>query len=89
VSWKNNKQHVVTRSSVEAEYRIMTSALCELIWLKNLLANLGFYNHTPMTLFCDNQVAMHIATSPVFHERIKHLEVDCHYILQQVQAKLI
>jgi hypothetical protein len=82
VSWKNNKQHVVTRSSVEAEYRIMTSALCELIWLKNLLANLGFYSHTPMTLFCDNQVAMHIATSPVFHERIKHLEVDCHYIHQ-------
>jgi hypothetical protein len=80
---------VVTRSSAEAEYRIMTSTLCELIWLKNLLANLGFHNNTPMALFCDNQVVMHIATSPVFHECIKHLKVNCHYIHQQVQAKLI
>jgi hypothetical protein len=89
VSWKSKKQHVVVRSSAEAEYRAMTSTSCELIWLKNLVADLGFHIHTPMTLFCDNQVAMHIAANPEFHERTKHLEVDCHYIRQQVQAKLI
>jgi hypothetical protein len=88
VSWKR-KKHVVARSSVEAKYRAMISASCELIWLKNSLADLGFHNHTPVTLFCDNQAAMHIAANPVFHERTKHLEVDCHYIHQQVQAKLI
>jgi hypothetical protein len=59
---------VVACSSAEAEYRAMTSASCELNWLKNLLAYLGFHNHTPMTLFCDNQAAMHIAVNPVFHE---------------------
>ena len=54
VSWKSKKQHMIARSSVEAEYRAMTSTSCELIWLKNLLADLGFNIHTPMTLFCDN-----------------------------------
>jgi hypothetical protein len=80
VSWKSKKQHVVAPSRAEAKYRAMTSASCELIWLKNLLTNLGFFSHTPMIIFCDNQATMHIAANPVFHERTKHLEVDCHYI---------
>jgi hypothetical protein len=89
VSWKSKKQQVVTRSSAEAEYRAMTSASCELIWANNLLADVGFVSHTLMILFCDNQAAMHIASNPVFHEGTKHLKVDCHYIRQQFQAKLI
>ena len=34
--------HVVARSSVEDEYRAMTLATCELIWLKQLLKELEF-----------------------------------------------
>jgi hypothetical protein len=41
VSWKRKKQHVIARSSSEAKYCAMTFASCELIWLKNLLADLG------------------------------------------------
>ena len=37
ISWKSKKQHVVARSSVEAEYRGMALATYELIWLKHLL----------------------------------------------------
>jgi hypothetical protein len=82
------KQLVVARSSAEAEYCAMTSAVCELFWLKNFLADLGFPHVTSMQLFCDNQVAKHIACNSVFHKRTKHI-VDCHYIRQQVQAKFI
>ena len=58
----------------------MASTSCELIWLKYLLFDLGIKHDQPISMFCDNQVAMHIAANPVFHERTKHIEVDCHYV---------
>lgn len=42
VSWKSKKQSVVSRSRTEAEYRSLSLATCELIWLQQLLKNLHF-----------------------------------------------
>ena len=84
VSWKSKKQSVVALSSSEAEYRAMAHGTCELLWLKTLLQELGFECKKPMFLHCDNNSACHIATNPVYHERTKHIEVDCHFIREKV-----
>ena len=45
----------------------MTLIICELIWLKHLLQELRFGKDEQMTLVCDNQVVLYIASNPVFH----------------------
>jgi hypothetical protein len=66
VTWKSKKQNVVARSSAEAEYRVMTSTTSELTWVRQVLPDLNITNHEPIKIFCDNQVARHIASNPVF-----------------------
>ena len=48
------------------------------MWIKLLLGELKFVVKMPMTMHCDNQAAIHIASNLVFHESAKHIEVDCH-----------
>ena len=84
ISWKSKKQSVVARSSAEAKYRAMALAACELVWLKQLLQELQFGDVTQMTLVCDNQVAFNISSNLFFHERIKHIEIDCHFIRKKI-----
>ena len=64
----------------------MAVTICELRWLKGLLASLGVLHSGLMHLYCDSQAAMHIAANPVFHERTKHIEVDCHFVRDEVQS---
>ncbi|WZZ36046.1 hypothetical protein YC2023_019447 [Brassica napus] len=89
VTWKSKKQKIVSCSSAEAEYRAMRKLTSELIWIRNLLQDFGIETSTPITMHCDNQAAIHIASNNVFHERTKHIEVDCHKVRQAVEQRII
>ncbi|KAJ9564595.1 LOW QUALITY PROTEIN: hypothetical protein OSB04_000561, partial [Centaurea solstitialis] len=84
VSWSSKRQHVVSRSSAEAEYRGIANVVAETAWLRNLLLELYCPLSRATVVFCDNVSAMYLASNPVQHQRTKHVEIDLHFVRERV-----
>lgn len=89
ISWKSKKQSVVARSSAEAEHKALAFTTCELLWLRQLLKNMGLQTIGPIVIHCDNQAAIYMVANLVQHERTKHVEVDYHFIREKLATGTI
>lgn len=89
ISWRTQKQDVVSHSSADAEYRSMVEASREIKWLKRLLHDLGVPITEPVKLYCGSKSAIYIATNPIFRERTNHVESDYHQVRDTIKAGLI
>jgi histone deacetylase 1/2 len=87
ISWSARKQATVSRSSTEAEYKAMSNATAEVIWVESLLAELGVKLLRPSCLWCDNLGATYLSANPVFHARAKHIEIDFHFVRERVAKR--
>jgi len=57
----------------------------KLITLKQLLKGLKFEDSTQMIMICDNQTALHVVSDLLFHEKTKHIKVDCHLMKEKIE----
>ncbi|KAK9186936.1 hypothetical protein WN944_018325 [Citrus x changshan-huyou] len=89
VTWRSKKQHVVARSSAEAEYLGMALGVCEGLWISFILNDLGYPSQQPIQLYCDNKAARDIAHNLVQHDRTKHVEVDRFFIKEKLDEKIL
>ncbi|XP_057770746.1 secreted RxLR effector protein 161-like [Salvia miltiorrhiza] len=86
ISWRCKKQATVSVSSAEAEYRALSTTVREMLWLSRLCSDFQVTLPLPLPLYCDNQAAIHITKNQVFHERTKHLDIDCHLVRDQYKS---
>lgn len=74
----------MSRSSTKSNYRTLADLAAELAWVRSLLAELKLPMPRKSVLWCDNLSAKSLASNPVMHSRSKHIEIDVHYIRDQV-----
>ena len=89
VTWKSQKQKVVSKSSAESELRALSQGLMEGLWLKRVSDEVHVTSTSPLRLYCDNKSALSMALNPVQHGRTKHVEVDRHFIREKVEGGII
>nr|GEX78721.1 ribonuclease H-like domain-containing protein [Tanacetum cinerariifolium] len=84
LSWSAKRQHTLSRSIAEAEYRGVANVFVETAWLRNLLRELHSPISTTTLVYCDNVSAIYMSANPVQHQRTKHVEIDIHFICDMV-----
>ena len=85
VVWRSKKQEVVARSSTEVEFRALAHGLTEVMWIKGILQDLKIKMDSPTIVFCDNQSTIRVSHNPVQHDRMKHVDIDRHYIKETLE----
>ena len=89
MTWISKKQSVVASSSAEMEFGAMAYRICELLWIKIILSDLGIKWEEVMKLYCDNKSAIDITHNLVQHDQTKHVEVHRHFIKEKLENWLI
>ncbi|GKB58556.1 ribonuclease H-like domain-containing protein [Tanacetum coccineum] len=84
LSRSSKRQHTLSRSSTEAEYRGVANVVAETAWLHNLLRELHMPLSSATLVYCDNVSAIYLTTNPVQHQRTKHIEIDIHFVRDMV-----
>ena len=84
ISWSARRQPTVSRSSAEAEYRVVATAVAETCWIRSLLQELQRPIHSATVVYCDNVSTVYLSTNPVQHRRTKHIELDIHFVREKV-----
>ena len=82
ISWRSVKQSSIAYSTMEAEYIAASKVAKETVWLKNFLMDLEVvpFEHSTITLYCDNSEAVANSKEPRSDKRGKHIERKYHLI---------
>jgi hypothetical protein len=83
VSWRACLQPTVAQSTIEAEYIAVCEACKEVVWLKDLYAELS-RDTSCIDVFCDSQSAIYLTKDQMFHEITKHIDAKYHYVREVI-----
>jgi hypothetical protein len=84
VCWPSKRQSIMSRSSVEAEYRAVANGVAEASYQRQLLQEFKSPLTKSSVVYCDNVSDVYLSTKPVQHQRTKHIEIDLHFVCEHI-----
>ncbi|GJZ60853.1 hypothetical protein Tco_0616669 [Tanacetum coccineum] len=83
-SWFSKKQHALAISTTEAEF-ISTGKDCQqALWMKQALVDYDI-QLDDIPVLCDNKGAIDLSKNPILQSRTKHIEIQHHFLRDNVQ----
>lgn len=89
VSWNSKRQPIVALSSTEAEYIALSSAVREVIWIRQLAQEVDHEFSGPTVIYCDNQSTIKLSASEAYRPRTKHIDVRFHHTRDKIDDDTI
>ncbi|KAE8979058.1 hypothetical protein PF011_g22998 [Phytophthora fragariae] len=87
ISWRSSLQKLVTLSTTEAEYVGLASTVQEVLYLKQVMLELGYDQVGPVKLGEDNQSTIRISKNPEHHGRCKHIDIRFFFVQERQHAQ--
>ncbi|CAL2235003.1 unnamed protein product [Prunus armeniaca] len=87
IQFHGNLRSKILFLEVQLRHRALANTTADLAWVRQVLLNLKIFLPQPPTIHCDNLSAFALSSNPVFHSRIKHLDIDFHFVRERVQKK--
>ena len=84
ITWNTKKQETVALSSAEAELMAIVEVTKEVTWMNNILEEMHYDVHKPISVMSDNQSAIKIAQNDIEHDRTKHIAIKYYYIRDEI-----
>ena len=85
ISWMSKKQAIVALSTTKVEYMATTRVSKEAVWLQRLCSEIGFKQQV-VRIDCDSQSAIFLAKNLAYHSRMKHIDVQYHFVRDMVES---
>jgi len=89
VAWGSKLQSLVALSTAEAEYMALSAATQEVIFLRQLLTNLGEPVKGPTPMYEDNERYEALAINDIPSAKTKHIDICHHFVRDLVKSKAI
>ena len=85
VSWLSKMQRCVSKSSVESEYRSVSTFSDTILYLRQFLDSVGFPSETPTPILMDSKGAISSCYNPVNQKKLRHIEIHIHSVRERAQ----